>query len=186
MAFGRLWRWTERARKIYRSSSYGNTSELQVPLLDINPEGELEKEIKDIVEELGIMIYVQKTHRDVLKSFITNVEHILGPTGHQGLRYSRGSNGQGNIHRSPSSSGDLNFTSSSQTVGQELTLDNRDTYDWFKVNAEELTVKVNDRIEQLEELQRSAQNTADGVSFQLSVSPVSILTCNDRSRTYWN
>lgn len=168
MAFGRLWRWTERARKVYRSSLYGNSSELQVPLLDINPEGELEKEIKDIVEELGIMIYVQKTHRDVLKQFITNVEHILDPTGCQVLRYSRGLNtNHGHIHRCPSS-GDVASNSSSQTACQDQNTDACDTYDWFKINAEELTAKVNDRIEQLEELQRSAQNTADGVSTSIS------------------
>lgn len=81
IAFERLWAWTQQARKVYRSRSADGGSKLHVPLLDIKPEGELEREIKDIVEELSIMIHIHKTQRDVFKQFVNHVEHILDPSG---------------------------------------------------------------------------------------------------------
>jgi len=54
-------------------------SDLHVPLLDIYPEGILQREIKDIVEELEIMLDINRTQKKVLKDFILHVEHILDP-----------------------------------------------------------------------------------------------------------
>ncbi|KAI1338032.1 hypothetical protein F5Y15DRAFT_388740 [Xylariaceae sp. FL0016] len=162
IAFERLWRWTDHARSVYRSpSAQGDTSRLHVPLLDINPEGELEREIKDIVEELGIMIHINRTHRDVLKQFVSHVEHILDPDGQMGERYSRPKTSRnfiyrgGNIEKRPATPG--------FQAGDEVTADIIDTYNWFKTNADELTCKVNDRTEQLEELRRKAEETATHV-----------------------
>lgn len=42
--------------------------------------------------------------------------------------------------------------------------DKRETYEWFKVNAEELVAKVSKRIEDLEVLERTAQSTSSSVS----------------------
>lgn len=51
-------------------------------MLDINPEGKLQREIKDILEELDILLYVKRTQRTVLQDFIVHVEHILDPHGY--------------------------------------------------------------------------------------------------------
>ncbi|KAI0179497.1 hypothetical protein GGR52DRAFT_309312 [Hypoxylon sp. FL1284] len=83
-AFDRLWHWTEDAKKVYKQRGSFDSidiSQLHVPLLDINPEGKLEREIKDIVEELDIMIHITKTYEDVLKNFVANVEDFLDPSG---------------------------------------------------------------------------------------------------------
>ncbi|KAH9904479.1 hypothetical protein F4778DRAFT_64649 [Xylariomycetidae sp. FL2044] len=144
VAFARLWRWTESARKIYHSRRQSDTSGLHVPLLDINPEGELEKEIKDIVEELGMMLYIKRIHRDVLKQFINHADHILDPSGSLGAEHGRTKTSR-------------NLAAKAEEQGKS------ENYAWFKQNAEELTNKVNSRIEQLEELQSSAENTADNV-----------------------
>ena len=45
------------------------------------------------------------------------------------------------------------------------------TYDWFKVNADELVAKVSKRIEDLEILERTAQSTSSSVSCCSSYSP---------------
>lgn len=87
LAFERLWRWTKEARKVYRSRSAASGSQLHVPLLDIKPEGELEREIKDIVEELGIMIHIHKTQRYIFRQFVSNAEHILDPAGAHSEKY---------------------------------------------------------------------------------------------------
>ncbi|KAG6363933.1 hypothetical protein INS49_009036 [Diaporthe citri] len=127
-AFERLWRWTERASKMYRRLPGGGVlSELHIPLLDINPEGKLEKEIKDIVEELGIMTYIKKAEKDVLQSFVDNARQILNP-------------------------------------GNAAEAQKRpETPSWFCNNAFELLKRVDQRIAQLEELERSAKSTAEMV-----------------------
>ncbi|ORY60875.1 uncharacterized protein BCR38DRAFT_442746 [Pseudomassariella vexata] len=161
MAFERLWRWTDEIRKHYRSQSRGFTSEIQLPLLDISPEGELEKEIKDILEELGIMIYINKTHRHVVKQFITNVDHILDPAGELGAKPGQAVDLRKMLVRG-SSSANVSL-SKPQSPVSEKDVSDKDTYHWFKVNADELMNRINDRVEQLEELERSAEITAESV-----------------------
>ena len=75
-AFERLWHWTDEAKLVYRSSG-SDTSELHVPLLDINPEGRLQREIKDIIEELDIMIHITKTQQDILEKFVVYAKKKL-------------------------------------------------------------------------------------------------------------
>ncbi|ETS74206.1 hypothetical protein PFICI_14072 [Pestalotiopsis fici W106-1] len=162
LAFGRLWRWTEEARKIYKSRTRLAGSKLHVPLLDITPEGELEKEIKDILEELGIMIHINKTHRDVLKQFITHVKHILDP-------HSEFTGKEAGVDASKKRIGLLRKTSAnkvpkfSANANEETVQEQKNIFDWFNINADETRTRVDDRIEQLEELQRSAQITASSV-----------------------
>jgi hypothetical protein len=81
-AFDRLYGWTKEAAKVYRTKSKIDPeaiSDLHVPLLDIYPEGILQREIKDIIEELEIMLDINRTQKKVLKDFILHVEHILDP-----------------------------------------------------------------------------------------------------------
>ncbi|RYP64457.1 hypothetical protein DL771_008745 [Monosporascus sp. 5C6A] len=80
-AFERLWHWTDKASKVYRSKGNADASELHVPLLDINPEGKLQQEIKDIIEELDIMIHITKTQKDILTKFIGFIREKLEPLG---------------------------------------------------------------------------------------------------------
>jgi hypothetical protein len=44
--------------------------------LDINPEGKLVREIKDILDELNIMIQIKKHQERVLAEFMKHVNHI--------------------------------------------------------------------------------------------------------------
>jgi hypothetical protein len=172
VGFERLWRWTEEARKIYKSGSDAITSDLHVPLLDINPEGELEKEIKDIVEELGIMVYINKEHRDVLKQFVTHVDHILDPFGEFGVKTPTSTIMRNKILDSQRTPVATPLLEKPDPMRSEADIkaaataerDRRDTYRWFKVNADEMMNRVSDRIEQLEELERSAEATAASVS----------------------
>lgn len=135
------------------SRSPGVESKVYIPLLDITPEGKLENEIKDILEEIGIMIYIKKTNRDILKQFIGHVIHILDPKGDYGREHSRKITSK-NVLASRRSK------KSSETEPRE---DQKDSYDWFKVNSDETLDRFNDRIEQLEELERSGMKVATSV-----------------------
>lgn len=144
-AFDKIWHWTQRASNVYRSGEDGD--EIHKALLDIYQEGQLEREIKDIIEEIGIMIHITKTHRDILKSFIKNAKRMLWPGLEQWMHELKGRG--------------------LQSPKQPLTEKEKENYDWFTLNADELSAKVEDRIEQLGELERSARTTAEGVSLQL-------------------
>lgn len=52
---------------------------MQNALLNINPEGNLLKEIKDILDELHIMIRIQLQQQAVATSFVEHIKRILQP-----------------------------------------------------------------------------------------------------------
>ncbi|TRX96019.1 hypothetical protein FHL15_003161 [Xylaria flabelliformis] len=146
VAFTRLWRWTDEARKIFRSQGYMNTRGLHIPLLDINPEGKLEREIEDIIEELDIMLRISNTHQDIIKSFIEQVENILDSGGNFRKRFER------NV---PIKAG-LNKT-------------NYEKYQSFKLRANESQGRVDSHVKDLESLRKTAKNTADDVLHLLTM-----------------
>ncbi|KAI1858852.1 uncharacterized protein JN550_012414 [Neoarthrinium moseri] len=137
VAFEQLWRWTDEASKIYRSNT--TASDLHVPLLDINPEGKLEREIKDIIEELDIILHVIKCHRDIIKKFIFNAEHMLDPYGEYSSDRKKGLTSKhlwNQFHRRPSAPHD---GSPNGHLGNDS---KRHDYNWFKLNADECLESV--------------------------------------------
>ena len=52
---------------------------MQKTLLDINPEGELLREIKDILDELFIMTQIKNQEESVARTFVKLVRHIMQP-----------------------------------------------------------------------------------------------------------
>lgn len=192
VAFERLWQCTDDARKIYRNHSGTglnlNLRDLHSFLLDITPEGQLEKEIKDIVEELEIMIYINKTQRDVFKQFKAHVEHILDPSGELAATQSKSKTARQNWNsrrNSVSLDYDLGSSPPSPSIPpsglgtrrvhiqiplldagdqeREDKIKRLENFKWFKLNADEMHARINDRIEQLEELERNAETTAASV-----------------------
>lgn len=217
IAFERPWAWTQQAWKVFRSRSAGGGSKLHVPLLDIKPEGELEREIKDIVEELSVMIHTDRTQRDVFKQLVNHVEHILDPSGvhiekhHQDRKVGRSARhtaasristfrADSQVNTPTATAADrpyfnllpdagratspplLPFSATIQRDGQAIPVSNEKTYDGFKINGQDMLIRIDGRIGQLEELARNAETTAASVShFEL---PRGItLTCKTRSRT---
>ena len=155
LAFEKLWHWTQRASIVYRSGEQGG--DIHTSLLDIYPEGQLEREIKDIIEEVGIMMHINKTHRDILKSFIKHAKHILDPTG----QYCSDAGHRHSGLKSPEQSTPNTEKTTEATSHNE---NQRLAYEWFSNNADELYENVGDRIEELEELEKSAKATAESVS----------------------
>ncbi|KAI0433174.1 hypothetical protein F5Y09DRAFT_352192 [Xylaria sp. FL1042] len=144
-AFTRLWRWTDDARKIFRSKGYTDTSGLHIPLLDIKPEGKLEREIEDIIEELDIMLHITNIHKDIVKSFIAQAEKILNPNN----KFSKDFDPQ------PSKEPKLP--------------DDQADYQSFKLRAEEIQERVDSHVKDLDVLRKSAKNTADDVLHLLTM-----------------
>lgn len=80
MYFNHLWHWAEElARVSSRRSSWIDLSSLHLALLNITPEGHLQRETKDIIEELMIMTHIVKKQKEVLKNFKRHGESLLDP-----------------------------------------------------------------------------------------------------------
>ncbi|KAL2128341.1 hypothetical protein VTI74DRAFT_9302 [Chaetomium olivicolor] len=147
ISFQRVWHWTSKASSMYRAKSkHVDSSELHIPLLDINPEGKLQREIKDIIDELDIMLHIYKQQREVIKRFCKHVEHILDPEGKwkEGVFF------------------DQQAQPGERSEGQGQLL-------WFRMQSRELLDEVDDRIGELEGLRKAAESTAQSVNDLLSL-----------------
>lgn len=162
---------------MYRSRpEWDLMSGLHRPVLDINNEGKLDKEIKDIVEELGMMLHIKKAEKDVLGSFVDHACRILHPENRHKVRGSQKRNLDcrlvplGRDYRTdPRTVAHFVLKVESPSGGEE-TIHSDDeqkdgtTYSWFKANADELLKRVEQHISELEELQRTAESTSNMVS----------------------
>ncbi|KAK8137001.1 hypothetical protein PG984_004941 [Apiospora sp. TS-2023a] len=163
IAFDRLWAWTEQWKANNSLKSKSRTTDLHVALLDINPEGKLQREIKDIIEELEIMIHINRIHKTILKSFIHQVIRIMDPNGHMKSRFSVYRTSDEHVERTaPIPKINLGGRTPSGSV-------NKTDYDRFESRGEEVLIKVTSRIEELEELRRSAQSTSDSIKDLLAL-----------------
>ncbi|KAK2002584.1 hypothetical protein LX36DRAFT_626672 [Colletotrichum falcatum] len=172
MSFRHLWYWVDRASKIYNSKSkYEDTAQLHAPLLNINPEGKLQQEIRDVIDELDIMIHVNKKQREVVKRFVKNVENIYDPSG-SWRDETPSSDGDGDRDylrsRSVSKADDgprnkgRNRKAESQEEKKRLERE-RDEFTWFRKQAYDLISDVGDRVDELEGLRESAESTSQGI-----------------------
>ncbi|KAF6833635.1 ankyrin repeat protein [Colletotrichum musicola] len=156
--FDHLWHWTQSAAKIYNSTAKWATddaSQLHLSLLNINPEGKLQREIKDIIDELDIMIHVNNKQRDVIKRFTKHVEAMYDPTGEW-------------RDETMSPDGDRSYRSQRQrrdagSPNPEARKREQEEFSWFRKQAYELIVDVGDRITELEGLRKSAESTSQGI-----------------------
>ncbi|KAI0528419.1 hypothetical protein GGR58DRAFT_519073 [Xylaria digitata] len=157
VAFKRLWWWTEQAKSVYCSTGYTNTSNFQMSLLDINPEGHLEREIEDIVEELDIMLHISNTHNDILRKFVEQAERILDPKGEF-----KGSHGSRQQRKATNDS-------SLSNAEKEERRQREKAYRYFKQRVEEGQARAMDYIAELKKLRESTKKTADDVLHLLSM-----------------
>jgi uncharacterized protein YoxC len=68
----------ELTRALTRSTAkHDIPSQELLPLLDLRPESELQREIRDIIDELDIMLYIVKQQQETICHFKTNAEGIL-------------------------------------------------------------------------------------------------------------
>jgi len=166
LAFQRLWDWTEQARKIFVSQGYPDTTDLHITLLDINPEGRLEREVGDVIEELDIMLHIANIHQEIVRKFIEQAEHILDPDDHLGDTLKRGGPPQSSF-RIPSQHTEAETSGSSQANSSTGLTEAQADFQAFKLRASECQDRVDCHVKDLEALRRSAKNAAEdvGISF---------------------
>lgn len=169
ISFAHLWDWTDKLAKVAANSNniITDMSEFVAPLLNISTEGGLQREIKDVIDELDIMIYINKQQSEVLKKFVKNVGNLLDPEKPENNKFDSSTSPS-----SPTSPTSPNFRFSTEPTGS--TTSNNDTREarirrnqynhrWFNRTAQELLEAVDDRIRELNGLKRSAESTSKSV-----------------------
>lgn len=161
VAFRHLWALSERLTAIYQSgvedkvdpSIYQSEAEdkvdprIMLALLDVTPEAELQREIRDIIDELDIMLHIVGQQQEVIKRFVRFAEDVLGPN----LATSRG-------QVAPTTPADVRSIVADQTKS-------------FESRKADLLSEVEDRIKELDGLKASAISTAENVGLLLSCLP---------------
>lgn len=154
VAFRHLWTLSERLTAIYQTgvedkvdpSIYQTGVEdkvdprIMLALLDVTPEAELQREIRDIIDELDIMLHIVGQQQEVIERFVRFAEEILKPNA---AKFNR--------HTSP-----VEGSKAQETV--------RDQIGSFETRKADLLSEVKNRIKELEGLKASARSTAENVS----------------------
>jgi hypothetical protein len=79
-AFDQFLIYTHLASRDYKRQRHVSTdNSSQNHLLNINPEGELLKEVKDIMDELYIMMRIKEQQQSVMESFVKHIRRVLTP-----------------------------------------------------------------------------------------------------------
>ncbi|KAL1861709.1 hypothetical protein Daus18300_008678 [Diaporthe australafricana] len=153
VAFRHLWTLSERLTAIYQTgvedkvdpSIYQSEVEdkvdprIMLALLDVTPEAELQREIRDIIDELDIMLHIVGQQQEVIERFVRFAEEIL--------------NSNLAKFEQPSSG---NVAKAQKIV--------RDQIGWFDTRKADLLSEVKNRIKELEGLKASALSTAENVN----------------------
>lgn len=159
--------WTGHAKSCYNSNSKPQAN-LHIALLDINAEGMLHREIKDIVEELDIMLFITRSQKEVINNYVSQVEGIINPNGEFGARATtRANDGDIQITEFTNSTAATDERKHSEASGTALPeyIMKATVYDPFMERATEMRAKMVACIEELEQLRTSAQATAESVRY---------------------
>jgi hypothetical protein len=128
-------------------------------LLDINPEGELLREIKDIMDEIFIMMLIKKQEETVARTFAKHVKHLIQKTA-----YLNGSDSR----KFDDDSHDEDFLTSPalrpspriRTPRMALSED----YEWTMSSGSELVERIESQLQELKYLKDAAENASLAVS----------------------
>lgn len=180
VAFDHLWVWTSKIVNLASPNPFSDITSFVFPLLNINPEGKLQREIKDIIDELDIMLLINRQQLAVIRKFVKHAEDILDAQGE--WRDEKGSmfgtsedsstpESKGTVATSTPESKDTVATSAPQTEGTRpgpsTTKDEKDKkkkdYLWFKAQANEVINDIESHIGELESLQASAVSTSSSL-----------------------
>ncbi|KAK8075607.1 hypothetical protein PG997_010270 [Apiospora hydei] len=155
--FKQFWQWaTKIERKI---QAEGNSADVKVPL-NLFTEGMLIRELKDMIEELGIMIHTMRTQRDVVRAYIANAERVLDPlndfrSNTQRIYVSR------HRKRNPLSGALEEIDGDNEEEKQRAAQEDR--FYRFRSHADECSAKIRARVESLEGLREATNAGVESV-----------------------
>jgi len=133
----------------HKSRDKSQKTASQNTLLNINPEGTLLKEIKDILDEIHIMTRINQQQQTVAETFVKRIKQSLLPK----LR-----------SKSPWDPVAALYENGNDIGSQPLQMEQREAANLTLTRANLLLKDIQDRIFELNTLQENAKNTAAAVS----------------------
>jgi hypothetical protein len=121
-------------------------------LLNINPEGKLLKEMKDIMDEIEIITRINQQQQTVAETFVKHIKQSL-------LSKLR--------PKSPWDPVATLYENGNDTGSWPLQMEQREAANWTLARANHLLKDIQDRISELNTLQENAKNTSAAVSTSL-------------------
>ena len=170
VAFDHLWVWTSKIVTLTSPSPLSDITSFVFPLLNINPEGKLQREIKDIVDELDIMLLINRQQLEVIRKFVKHAEDILDPKGRwrdlKGSRFgSADSDGDDDDGDSPLTGcgKSAGGTKSAESAKAAKLAKKKKDYLWFKSQADAVLSNIETHIHELSSLRDSAKSTSSSL-----------------------
>lgn len=161
LGYQHLWDWTRNLTKVASPEALPtDLSEFVAPLLNICTEGALQREIKDVLDELNIMLYLQNQQLDVIKSFVNHAKSLLEPKDQPGMSPAASPTSP-NFPASPASNRPV--------ADRDLEL-RKKNFAWFVRMSDKLVDSVKARVGELEALKHSAESVSGSVSLHFSLS----------------
>ncbi|KAK4447225.1 hypothetical protein QBC34DRAFT_410137 [Podospora aff. communis PSN243] len=166
ISLSHVWHWGRKASEIFRSKyRTAAGSDVYVPLLDLHAEGRLLREVKDILDELDIMLGILKRQLELIRQLCKHVESIMDPE--MQWRDAPDSRVPATKERDPGQhdeAQDPDLEYNAQELEQRMDQSRRKSeLRWFRIRSADLLVGVQNRIRELEDLQASAKSTEDSV-----------------------
>jgi hypothetical protein len=167
-AYEHFWETTRQVSDVYKDPDRVDDGEDKAKaLLDINPEGKLLREVKDILDELHIMLNIKNKQQRVFKQFTKHITSIIAP----GLALSKeiGTAKQKKVTGDGDSEDEVKVLVAAQTSQKRKARSaaevkaERDTK-WTLEFAIDLSAGLDDRIADLNNLKESAEHTEKAVS----------------------
>lgn len=165
IAFQHLWSLSER-----QASSEDNVDpKLLNALLDVSLEADLQREIRDIIDELDIVLHIVQQQQDMITRFKTFAEQIMGSE-IRDLNTQAAEKDKQTIAASAAAAAAANKEGSrpaggGAAAGTEAMMILRQQKREFEAKATILLSEVADRIKEIDGLKKSAESTAQNVRF---------------------
>ncbi|KAK3938190.1 hypothetical protein QBC46DRAFT_441401 [Diplogelasinospora grovesii] len=156
IAFDHLWVWTSKLSNLSYPNPFSDLTEFVFPLLNINPEGKLQREIKDILDELDIMLSITRQQLEVIRRFKKNAEKMSDPAGQW-------------RDKSPAFAVSPEDKGKTPTDAAKENTKKREEYVWFRTQAGELVSDIECHIGELEGLKTSAASTLSSLDHLLAL-----------------
>lgn len=173
LAFQHLWDSAEKLRKATSAPTQADLSELHIPLLNIAPEGILQKEIKDILDELNMMIHFVKQQKTMLEKFKKNASEIMDvEVENESERLTAILEGAEGAATPPN-------------ADRKKILEKKQNLKWFERSAKELLSEIDNHLEELNNLRESATSTSQSVCFAPKPLSVSGDNSNNAHSSSW-
>ncbi|KAJ2905503.1 Magnesium transport protein CorA [Zalerion maritima] len=157
-AFDQFLIYTHLASREYKRDLGDTDLATQNTLLNINPEGNLLKEAKDIMDEIHIITRIKAQQQIVMESFVKHIRQVLGPTVRlSNKRRSFGMRRSGAVSAIVNSYADLTGEESDENDDER---EKKERAKWTLSRADQLLVDIQERIFELETLLENAMNTS--------------------------